>query len=157
MSPHVMMMEKCTRWETSGRRNIWVPSVPVLAMVDSRCVSVCPYACAGSVGICTFTARCVFRCVTVIFLFPNRAGAARTVKGLDRRTSTLTSSILYRQMPSIDTEKMPCVNWSVNVTFKPPVRAVWVLLPTILSSPHIFSHGLSRTSSVQSSVCGRSC
>lgn len=41
MSPHAMMMEKCTRWETSGRRNTWVPSVPVLATVDSRCVSVC--------------------------------------------------------------------------------------------------------------------
>lgn len=49
-----MMMEKCTRWETSGRRSIWVPSVPVLAMADSRCVTVC-----SLFGACASTARCV--------------------------------------------------------------------------------------------------
>lgn len=38
MSRHVMMMGKCTRWATSGRKNIWVPSAPAPAMGDSRCV-----------------------------------------------------------------------------------------------------------------------
>lgn len=150
MSPHVMMMEKCTRWETSGRKNIWGPSVPVLATVDSRCVSVCA-------GLYLYSQMCVPMRDCCIFVSKLRAGAARTVKGQDRRTLMLASSILYRQMPSIDTEKMLCVNWSVNVTFKPPIRAAWVLLTTMLSTPHIFSHGRFRTSSVQSNVWGRSC
>lgn len=60
-----MMMEKCTRWETSGRRNTWVPSVPVPAMVDSRCVSVC----AGSV-VCLdlYSQMCLPMCDCYIFV-----------------------------------------------------------------------------------------
>lgn len=38
MSRHVTTMAKCTRLETSGRRNTWVPSAPVPAMEGSRCV-----------------------------------------------------------------------------------------------------------------------
>ena len=40
MSQHATMMDKCTRWETSGRRNIWAPCVPAPAMEDNRCVIV---------------------------------------------------------------------------------------------------------------------
>lgn len=53
MSQHVMTMGKCTRWETSGRRNTWVPSVPVPAMGDNRCVTVC--VCAYRPMSCCFT------------------------------------------------------------------------------------------------------
>lgn len=64
-----------------------------------------------------FSQMCVPMCNCHIFVSILRAGAARTVKGQDRRTLTPTSSILYHQMPLIDTEKMLCVNWSVNGTF----------------------------------------
>lgn len=88
--------------------------------------AICTCTCHGGQQVCNcvFVRVCsFFRCLFVplqpdvypnvwlIFLFPNRAGAARTVKDQDRPTSTLTSSIPYRQMPLIDTEKMRCVNW----------------------------------------------
>lgn len=64
-----MMMEKCTRWETSGRRSILVPSVPVLAMADSRCVTGCSFFL-----VLVLLQPYVFRCVIVILFFSQNQG-----------------------------------------------------------------------------------
>lgn len=103
-----MMMEKCTRWETSGRRSIWVPSVPVLAMADSRCVTVL---------LLLFWCLCFYSQMRIpvrdcnTFVLKIRAGAVRTVEGQeDQLMLTLMSFIRCHQMPLTDTEKMLYVN-----------------------------------------------
>lgn len=122
MSRHVMMMAKCTRWETSGRRNTWVPSVPVPAMEDNRCVTVPCWimltsATANSLCVLPSELRYVVL-VTRLCLFvspPFRAGVVRTAEGQeDTLRWTLTSFNLLAQMSSTGTEKTLCVNWSVS-------------------------------------------
>lgn len=107
-----MMMEKCTRWETSGRRSIWVPSVPVLAMADSRWVTVCSYfVCSFIWCLCFYSQMRILMCDCNTFVLKIRDGAVRTVEGQeDKPMLMLMSFIRYHQMPLIDTEKMLYVN-----------------------------------------------
>lgn len=103
MSRRVMMMEKCTRWETSGRRSIWVPFVPVLVMADSRYVFI-------YLELVPLQPD-VPMCDCSVFVLKIRAGAVRTAEGLeDKPMWTPMCFVPYRQTPLIDTEKTLYVN-----------------------------------------------
>lgn len=135
MSRHVMMMGKCTRWATSGRRNIWVPSAPAPAMEDSRCVMdyvknvkvqilcmstffgmclrLCSVVYSHQNCVQSLLSRCLF-VHTNLSILPFRAGAVRTAEGQEDRLMWMPTSFnLYVQMPSTGTEKTLYVNWSV--------------------------------------------
>lgn len=116
MNRHAMMMGKCTRWETSGKRNIWVPSVPVPATEDSRCVCVPLYVFVYVwmyIPLSSWWSR-LFR-YTNLPILPFRAGVVRTAEGQeDILMSMLTFFSLSLQMPLTGTEKTLYVNWSVS-------------------------------------------
>lgn len=104
-SRHAMTMAKCTRLETSGRRNTWVPSAPARAMEGSRCGRLKKTYVQLLYGLRSLTSQPV----------PLRAGAVRTAGGpVCRLTWRPTWSSLRIQTPSTGTEKMLCVNWSVS-------------------------------------------
>lgn len=122
MSRHVMMMGKCTRWETSGRKNIWVLFVPARAMEDNRWVKLClcafVFLCATRTpelhdgDLVTRLCLCVFINFSLSFF---RAGVVRTAEDPeDRLMWRLTSYSLLAQMCSTGTEKMLYANWSVS-------------------------------------------
>lgn len=117
MTQCAMMMEKLTRWDTSGRRRTWARSAPAPALEDSRY--------ARNVAV-TFSVARHF-CYKRVFLHPLiRAGDVKTVANQVPILTPAYCSLL-------DTETTDYTNWWLDKVVAKTVSCVQ--LPLILTPP----------------------